>query len=264
MRTRLPLSAAVLLAAAVPAHAQPQPSGDFSLTLGFGAAAFSAYQGSNTVRGLPLPYIDLNWADTVFISGQDLLRIDALRVASIETPGIAFGPVARFRFGRQESFDRTALNGLGNIPAVIEAGLFASAELGQGFSVRLTGAQALNGNAGFAAELGLNYATNFGPLFLAGGIGVQAVDAQYNQTYFGITPSRAAASGRPAYNPGGGLQRAGVDLVASFPLTERLGITGVGAYQRLLGDAADSPIVRGPGGSPNILFGGLFLTWKLY
>lgn len=262
MRTRLSLCVAVFLAAT--ARAQAQSSSDLSLTLGFGAAAFSAYQGSNTVRGLPLPYIDLNWADTVFISGQDLLRVDALRAASVETPGIAFGPVARFRFGRQESFDRTALRGLGNIPAVIEAGLYASADLGQGFSVRLTGAQALNGNAGFATELGLTYATNVGPLFLAGGIGVQAVDAQYNRTYFGISPSRAAASGRPAYTPGGGLQRAGVDLVASFPLTERLGISGVGAVQRLLGDAADSPIVRGPGGSPNILFGGLFVTWKLY
>lgn len=265
MRTRtLVCAIAALAASASTAHAQPVPEDGFSLKLGAGAAVANTYQGSKATKVRPLPYVDLNWADTVFVGGQDLLRVDALRAASVETPGIAFGPVTRFRFGRKESDDRIALRGLGDIPTVFETGLFASVELGGGFSARLSGTQALNGDAGFAAEASLNYATSVGPVFLVGGVSAQAVDAQYNRTYFGVSQARATAARRQAYAPGGGLQRAGLDLVASVPITDRLSIVGVGAYQRLLGDAADSPIVRGSRGSADQIFGGVFLTWSFF
>src|SRR5690606_28687820 len=59
---------------------------------------------------------------------------------------------------------------------------------------------------------------------------------------FGVTPAQAAASILPAYDPDGGLKSYRVDITAVQPLNERWSLAGVAGYERLTGDAADSPV----------------------
>lgn len=81
-------------------------------------------------------------------------------------------------------------------------------------------------------------------------------DSGYAQTYFGITPAGAAASGLPAYQIGGGLKDVGVNFTGTYSLSRRWSLTAVGSYRRLVGDFADSPIVAREG-SANQFFAGL-------
>jgi len=69
-------------------------------------------------------------------------------------------------------------------------------------------------------------------------------NARFMRSYFGVTPHESAASGLAAYRPGGGLQSLGAEIGAYQPLTADWGITGALRYDRLLGDAAASPIVQ--------------------
>ena len=70
----------------------------------------------------------------------------------------------------------------------------------------------------------------------------------------------SAASGLPSYRPDGGLHAAGIASGISYQFSPRVGLFGFGRYERLVGDAADSPIVRELG-SRNQLSGGLGLNY---
>ena len=65
----------------------------------------------------------------------------------------------------------------------------------------------------------------------------------FADTYFGVTPAEAAASQFNAYNPDGGLYSAGLDMIATYQLNKRWWLEGRLRWQKLVDDAADSPIV---------------------
>jgi outer membrane protein len=100
-------------------------------------------------------------------------------------------------------------------------------------------------------------------LFVALGGGLGGGSSSFNQTYFGVTPANAAASGLPVYSPGGG-----VSNVYAWPALlwrfhpNWLGAVGV-LYSRVTGDAGDSPIVRDRGDANQWIGGvGLAYVWR--
>lgn len=72
----------------------------------------------------------------------------------------------------------------------------------------------------------------------------RAGDKNAVRAYYGTSTSEAAASGLPTYRPDGGLQNAGVAALLMAPSGERYGVGAFANYERLLGNSADSPIVR--------------------
>lgn len=256
--------ATALLALALPAAAQPAPRDGLSLTLGGGALAFPAYPGGSRARFLPLPFIEAGYAETVFLSFPEIARVDVPRALGLQADGFSAGPLARFRFGRRERDDSRDLRGLGNVPGTVELGGFAAYRLGGGFSLRGNLTRGAGGHDGVVADVALGYARRVGPVLLAASAGPSIVDGTYNRAFYGVDARQAARSGRPAYRPGGGVERVSLNLVGNLPLNDRWGLTGFGSYGRLLGDAADSPIVTGRGGSPDQFAAGLFLTWRAW
>ncbi|HEU0284431.1 MAG TPA: MipA/OmpV family protein, partial [Sphingomicrobium sp.] len=85
-------------------------------------------------------------------------------------------------------------------------------------------------------------------------------DGRYQRAYFGVTPAVALASGLPAYRPGGGIHGVAAASSLSIQFNPRWGLFGFGRYERLVGDAAKSPIVRELG-SRNQLSGGVGLNY---
>jgi MipA family protein len=94
------------------------------------------------------------------------------------------------------------------------------------------------------------------PFFLLGGFAaVTWGSEEYMDTYFGIEPSGAAASGLPAFNARAGARDIAAGLVAIIPVNDRM-LAGAGVlYSRLLNDAADSPIVDLRGERDQLLYG---------
>jgi outer membrane scaffolding protein for murein synthesis (MipA/OmpV family) len=83
----------------------------------------------------------------------------------------------------------------------------------------------------------------------------------YENYYFGVTSSQSRASGLKAYNADGGFQQFGFTAVGSYKATDAVRVDLIGRYQRLVGDAADSPLVDGTsnsrGDANQFIFGAL-------
>jgi outer membrane scaffolding protein for murein synthesis (MipA/OmpV family) len=254
-------SAAPLSEAAPPSG--PPASQGLQVRLGAGVLAIPDYLGSRTYRAQPLPYVDATYGDFAALNYQDGLTLNAVRLG-----GLTAGPSLRVRFGQDESDNRRVLRGIGNVGTAVEAGAFAAYEAGSLRFRAVAGQDIAGGHKGFVAELGATYTTAVfgtaaGPWLLAAGPTLSLADGRYERSYFGIDPAQAARSGRPVYRPGGGAEGVGVAATLILPITRTVAITAVAALNRLLSDAAQSPLVRGGVGSANQLTGGVFLTYQI-
>lgn len=80
--------------------------------------------------------------------------------------------------------------------------------------------------------------------------------------YFGVTPSDSLASGLPIYVPGSGVRDGRGWALALFHLSPQWHLGAGVMYSRLLGDAADSPIVSAEGAKDQWIYGaGALYAW---
>ena len=83
---------------------------------------------------------------------------------------------------------------------------------------------------------------------------------RFQRAYFGVDSDAALASGLPAYRPNGGIYALAATSGLSYQFDPRFGMFGYARYERLVGDAAKSPIIRELG-SRNQFSGGLGLSY---
>lgn len=171
--------------------------------------------------------------------------------------GLAFGPEAPgnspYGFGIGPSFglvgargddDFDELSGLDDIDGTVEVGLglrYAAPNFESFANLRY----GLFGHESFVGEVGADLVmtpderlrVTIGPRALFG-------SDKFTDTYFGVSASESAASGLDAHDPDGGLVSAGVELGATWQINESWGLFGEVTYDRLVNDAADSPITK--------------------
>ena len=252
------LTAFASLALLSPAMAQ-QPSSDWIfgsngedlvLELGAGARVLPAYEG----------------ADSFDIEAWPIIRPQFVRIPRLGTfgggsdGGFSFRPSFRFVDERDAS-DYSDLTGLGDVDWAFEAGATIGYRYGllEGFATLRRG---FGGHEGFVAELGLNAVLEPTPqLDLSLGPRLHLATDDYLDTYFGVSAAEAAASGYPAFDPDGWLKGAGFEAEGRYALSRHWAIRGEAGYERLLGDAADSPITGA--GSKNQFSAALGLTYTL-
>ena len=261
--------AASLLPACGALAAGENGAGTFILDLGAGGVVAPAFEGASEIKATPIPYVSFDYKDTVFFSVQDGFGVNA-----INTHGLRVGPVLNVNFPRNRSDDRSALKGMDNIDAGLQAGAFASYEVTEWLSVAIEARQLVTGlgieqNArapeGLSAEASVTVSAPplaGEKLFLSATPSITFYDKSYSETYFGVSARESQSSGYKAYNPEGGLAKAGVSVVAVYGLTDTLSLEGFGQYERLLGDVAQSPLVKGSGGSANQFAAGATLSYR--
>jgi outer membrane protein len=160
----------------------------------------------------------------------------------IRSGNFAFGPALGF-IGKRKASDIGA--DLPKVGFTIEAGAFGQVHLTPELRLRLEGRKGLSGHKGWGGEVSADYIAREGDDWLFSvGPRVTLGDAKYTRAYFGVTPAAAATSGLPAYDPGGGVQSVGVAAGYHRMLGKRWGIAAYARYDRLVGDAADSPVTR--------------------
>lgn len=160
-----------------------------------------------------------------------------------EKQGFSITPSLRY-MGERDSGDYDRLTGLDNIDAAGEVGLRLNYVTGP-FSSYGTIRKGFGGHEGVAGEIGTRY--RYQPndkLTLWTGAELQLGDDKFTGTYFGITDSEALTSNFAAYDPEGGAYAANLSVEARYMLTPKTSVMGKVTYGRLLGDAADSPIVE--------------------
>ena len=169
----------------------------------------------------------------------------------VHTGNFAFGPALGF-IGKRKASDLGA-----DLPKVgfsIEAGGFAQVALTPSLRIRAEGRKGLSGHKGWVGEVSADYIAREGDDWLFSiGPRVTFGDSRYTRAYFGVTPEAAVASGLPAYDPDGGVQSVGVTAGYHRMLGRNWGFAVYGRYDRLVGDAADSPVTRelGSRGQPS-------------
>jgi len=254
-------AAFLTLASAAPAFAQDAdaPRGRI-VTLGIGPAVAPKYPGADSYGLGPFPIFGLRrpGEPIAFSSGDDSASLALLRYDSV----INFGPAVRFQAKRDEDDVGAAV---GNVPFTVEVGGFVQLLPSRNFRIRAELRRGVNGHKAWVGSLGADFILRDDQNYIfAIGPRVRWGNNRYQDRYFGV-PLAIPAVGLPsAYDPDGGIYAVGG--VANF--TRRLGrnwgLQAYAGYDRLVGDAADSPIVRAFGSRDQFSGGaGLWLEFGI-
>jgi MipA family protein len=216
----------------------PEPNAVWNLTVGAGAALIPHYDGADRYRFGPVPLATLNYRNIVTLGpnglGYTLLRAD----------GFSVTPILGYSGGRKESADSN-LKGLGDIQAAATAGVVLKYQAGA-FGLSITPRQAITQtHDGFTTAIAATYSGRILPaLRFSVGPTLTVADGQYEQTYFGIDAQQSVRSGKPLYNAGGGIKDVGLAGTLTYSLDSHWSVVTRLADRELVGDAADSPIVK--------------------
>jgi outer membrane protein len=223
---------------------------DVVLEIGAGGGMRPAYEGAKDYEFNPTGFLTLHY---LWLPGLGEVK------SGRPTEGFSFGPSFRY-VSKRDSNDYAALRGLDNIDAAFELGGRFAYTFGM-FRPWVAVRYGFGGHDGIVGEAGLDMVVRpsaetevtFGPR-------TSFANRDYMQTYFGITPLEAVRSGMSAYSPGAGFKGVGAEVIGRYQFTPQWAVIGSIAYERLLGDAADSPIVKT--GDENQLTAKLGLSYR--
>jgi outer membrane protein len=247
----------IAAAAVLPAWsaASAQDSDDLRVRVGLGAQVLPQFVGADDRKVAPLWDVDIARGTNEFgFEAPDY----SFGMPIVSSGGFSFGPAGNLVSKRRNSDVGAAV---GNVPRTFEAGAFASYQVSKSIFLRAEALKGIGGHGGIVGTIGADqvwrdgdrYVFSIGPRLLFS-------DARYERAYFGVTPDAALASGLPVYRPSGGVHGIAAASGISYEFSPRWGLFGYARYERLMGDAAKSPIVRDLG-SRNQLSGGLGLEY---
>ena len=181
-----------------------------------------------------------------------------IRFRVINQGGFEAGPLTGWRFDRDES-DSDHLYGLGDVDGGLVLGGYAAYRFGWftpflSYSTQVTGDDT-GGLLRFGAEAPV---TIISGVRMIGQIGATWADQDFMDAFFSVDGMQAKYSGLNQYDADSGVKDVYIGLSADVPLSQLWSLRLTGQYSRLIGDAADSPIVE----TENQLFGGLGLTYQ--
>lgn len=249
------------LAGAPGATVAQEPESAWQVHLAAGAMVHPDYEGSDDYEIAPLPYINISYRDRVFIEGTSF----GANVFTLKGPGpgdyLRIGPLLNYRMGRDQD-DNDALRGLGDVDGAVEIGGFVSYGI-RDFSLGVTALQDFSASHdGMTVELKGGYGRRFGDSWgIRAEVAATWADDDYTRSFFGIDARQALRSGYREYSAEAGFKDVGLSMAVDYSLTENWGVTGRVGYTRLLGDAADSPIVDREG-SANAFSAGIFIGYR--
>lgn len=251
------LLGAMSLAAPVVAQEQEDAaSDDWSFAVGGGGAIKPEFEGSEDYEIVAVPSLRVE-------RGSYYASLDGytLRANVVPSEVYSFGPYVNYR-PKRGSAENDAIDAMENVDPALEVGAFGSMFL-NGFILNGTISQDVtNGHNGWLATVGTGIGFPVGDSFgMSAVISTSYASGNYMSTYFGIDGDNAARSGLDAYDADGGFKDVGLTLSARYTITSSLALSGSATFSRLIGDAADSPIVDDEG-SENQFLGALALVYS--
>ena len=234
---------------------------------GLGIGSLPDYQGSDDSYTTFGPY------GRYYFSGYKYAELTGseLIINAKDSTSLHYGPLIRYRFGRDSDIDDTVVKNMRQIDDTVELGAFIKKSIQLSDDPRhrfnIIGDAAVDAGGkhdGFLASARVSY---FKPVSqgLIGhiGAGTTYVSDKYMNTYYGVDSVDANLTGLPVFNAKSGIH----DYRVTFGLVQHLSpqwSIGVGGrYQHLAGDAADSPVVNLRGDKNQWVYGvGLGFIWQ--
>ncbi|WP_027389864.1 MipA/OmpV family protein [Chrysiogenes arsenatis] len=253
----VPLCLSFLLAVCAASSAAAQES-VFKAAIGGMALVAPDYEGSDDYRVRALPLIDMTYGEHFFVHTR---RGIGWRVAPDSRQwdaSIALG----YRFGRKES-DNQALQGLGDVRGGAELVVAASYLLAP-LTLSVEARHQVNdSNGGTVLELKSAYRIPcpHERVFSALTPSVTWANREYMASRFGITAAQSLRSGYAPFQADAGIKDVGVAWTLQYSVTPSVTLSSLISYSRLVGDAAQSPMVRLEG-SADQMRGGVGVAYR--
>ncbi|RIY02537.1 MipA/OmpV family protein [Aureimonas flava] len=229
---------------------------DLIIELGAGVSTQPAYEGSNDYQVSAYPIVSLQYLSLpgLFDIGSPEEKQGGLRIAP------------SFRYvGERNATKYRELDGTLPLEESYQLGLRAGYE----FPVYDTLNVEVYGEARYAFNEGEGFVGGAGVDFISRpteqwefklGPRTTFADSNYMSTYFSVLPIESVASGGrlAAFDADGGFKSVGVAASARYEFRPDWFLNANAAYERMVGDAADSPIVAV--GSKDQFFAGIGLS----
>ncbi len=215
-----------------------------------GAGVVPDYSGSDDYEIIPFGAAQLATEQAIYKLQGPALKADVLSPA---TQGRwVGGPVLKYRFGRDD-VDNTAVDRLPEIDDAVELGGYVGYRFQNvgGTAGTLTTqveatADVSDAHEGYNIQPSMNYAwrpcQNW---FWNIGLSADFGSDDFVETYYNIDAAGATASGLPQYNKANaGLYQATASVSSQYNFNQNWGVFSQVAATQLVGDAADSPLVK--------------------
>jgi outer membrane protein len=257
MKKLLVISAGIAAVSLVPGlgTAQAQENRDLRVRVGLGGQMRPEYIGADDLELAPLWDLDFARGDNEFaFEAPDY----SFGIPVVKTGSFSFGPAANLASSRKNSDVGAPV---GKVSTTIEAGAFTDLQVSKSIHLHAEVLKGLGGHDGVVGQIGADqvwrdgdrYVFSIGPRLLFS-------DSKYQRAYFGVDPVAALATGLPLYRPSGGVHGIALASGLSYQFSPRIGMFGYARYERLVGDAAKSPIVLELG-SRDQFSGGLGISY---
>ena len=259
----LGLSAGCAQAADLSGYAAPsyKDAGNYwVITIGGYGVAEPAFPGAKDYVFTGRPIIDIHQAAKEWLA----LPNDAFSLNLYQTGNFRVGVAGDYLNHREQSDARSELNGMHNIDYTLEAGAFAEYYPVPFLRTRVEVLQGLTGADGLEANFMADFIYRPAPQWLfTAGPRMQVVNDKFASSFFSVTNAEAVASGNvlTQYHAAGGINYAGVNATARYDMTQNFSLRAFAEWDRLVGDAADSPLVKQKG-SPDQYQVGLGAAYK--
>lgn len=218
----------------------PQETKDWNYTLGAGVGYAPTYEGSDEYDAIGIPVVNIDYKDSLFFGNFR----DGIGSYPVRGENYKVGASIGYEGGRDESDDRKNLSGMGDVDASATANLLAEYDLG---IAQVTGkvATAMSGDYGTTSTLkiGSRYPVNE-KIILSGAIGTEWADEEHMSNHFGVSANQSARSGYKQYDAESGFKSVGFSIGATYRMTDHWSTNLTFKGDQLVGDAADSPIVK--------------------
>jgi len=241
------------------------------LTLGLGVGWLPEFEGSDDFRTIPLPSFRYK-NDWIEIKPSQLgLEADLF-------PGAKFdlGPIVRYGSGRNDRrrVDDPVVSLLEKVDDAMELGFSFSG----GVPVEIIGIDDSgiiatriavirgleSGHGGTTVEGAFRFVRPLTNSFtIVSSVSLTWASSDYQQAFFSISPEDALRSGLPVFQANAGLKDIGFSVAARYKFNQRWRSSMILQLNRLVGSAADSPVVS-IRGNPNQPFLGINLEYRVF
>jgi outer membrane protein len=200
-----------------------------------------SFPGSDKLTGVGYPALSFRRSDE---PARFAAPDDGISISVLDNPSLRIGPVVRLESGRYLQDDRR-LFGLRKVPWDAEVGAFVEYWPLSFIRARAELRHGTRDGIGFVGNAGIDVVKSVDRFTFSLGPRITFADDDYVRVYYGVKPFEAALNGRlSAYRPNGGLTSVGALGAVTYSWNQTWATTAYVGYNRLVSDAADSPIVR--------------------
>ncbi|MEM6681374.1 MAG: MipA/OmpV family protein [Pseudomonadota bacterium] len=239
-----------------------------SFSLGLGIALAPRFPGDDDYVLNPFPLI-------TWVKNGRTLRNNGFGFEYDLTKGsqLDYGPIVRFNTGRDDlnSVNDPVVEALGKVSFTAEVGGFIGItrpiRIASGkpllLNARASAVQAVSGHDGFIIEGSAGIVRPSRKWITSVSANVSYASGNFHDAFFSVNAAQSQASGLAEFDADAGLRDVGVASFVRYNINQTWALNAIASYSRLLGDAADNPIVE-ERGSANQAFLGLNVsyTWR--